>query len=342
MAAAQGIASRQKGMALVAVLGVLAVAGLMIAHLAVLGEVVQRESAVAAERMRLKYAAESAVGDALWFYVVDRRLFANRSLGQLDVARENSDWEPWMLDGRRHRGGEDTTVTLALFDATGGIDLSGDSPGSELRDRLDPEETDRNERIRAFLDLAADYADGNDLRREPYGKEREDYEAEGIFNFPRNGPLQFREEVYWLEGWRDALSGHIQLIPPRNVQVGGRTPGRARAAGRPPFFSSSPALIQNVLRLTDNELELVLEARRAWREERVLLSDSLDADLLGRINSSFSFAESGLATIEARAAAPRAGIHRQVRITLNADLRQNAAFADQNAQALALWERRIH
>jgi hypothetical protein len=96
-----------------------------------------------------------------------------------------------------------------------------------------------------------------------------------------------------------------------------------------------------VLRLTDNELELVLEARRAWREEQVLLSDSLDADLLGRINSSFSFAESGLATIEARAAVPKTGIHRQVRITLNADLRQAAAFADQGARALAIWERRI-
>ncbi|MDX9980836.1 MAG: hypothetical protein RBU25_12500, partial [Lentisphaeria bacterium] len=237
MAAAQGIAPRQQGLALVAVLGVLAVTGLMIAHLAVLGEVVQRESAVAAERMRLKYAAESAAGDALWSYVVDRRLFANRSLGLLDVARENSEWEPWMLDGRRHGGGEETAVTVALFDATGGIDLSGDSPGSELRDRLDPEETDRNEQIRAFLDLAADYADGNDLRREPYGKEREDYEGEGVPDFPRNGPLQFREEVYWLDGWRTALGGHVQIIPPRNVQTGGRAAARTRNSGKPPFFS---------------------------------------------------------------------------------------------------------
>jgi len=344
MVAAQRIAPRQEGLALVAVLGVLAVAGLMIAHLAMLGEVVQRESAVAAERMRLKYAAESAVGDALWSYVVDRRLFANRALGQIDVARESSDWEPWMLDGRRHVGGEATLVTVALFDATGGIDLSGESPGSELRDRLDPNETEQNERIRAFLDLAADYADRNDLRREPYGKERDDYEREGILNFPRNRPLQFREEVYWLEGWREALSGHVQIIPPRNLQAGGggaRPGGPRRGAGKPPFFSSSPALVQRVLRLTDGELEIVLEARRAWRESRTPLTDSLDADLMGRINSSFSFAESGLATIEARAESRMGGIHRQVRLTLNGDLRQNAAFADQGAQALAIWERRI-
>jgi hypothetical protein len=96
-----------------------------------------------------------------------------------------------------------------------------------------------------------------------------------------------------------------------------------------------------VLRLSEDELAIVLEARRAWREDQVLLSDSLDADLLGRIKSSFSFSESGLATIESRAESRGSGIYREVRLTLNADLRQNAAFADQKAQALAVWERRI-
>lgn len=324
-------------MALVAVLGVLAVAGLMIAHLAVLGEVVQRESAVGAERVRLKYEAESAVGEALWSYLVDRRLFANRALGQVDVSREFSDWEAWMLDGQRHRREGEGRVAVALFDAAGGIDLSGDTPGNELRDRLDPNEADQNERIRAFLDVAADYVDGNDLRREPFGKEREDYEIEGIMNFPRNAPLQFREEVYWLDGWRDAVAGQARIIPPRGIRT---AQGGQRGDRRPPFFSSSPALIQSVLRLSEADLETILAARQAWWEERTPLADSLDADLMGHVNSSFSFNESGLATIEARAESA-AGVSRQVRLTLNADLRQGDAFADRGRQALAIWERRI-
>jgi len=322
-------------MALIAVLGVLAVTGLMIAHLAIMGEVIQRESVVVAERSRLKYEAESAVGDALWSYLVDRRLYANRALGQIDAARENSMTEPWMLDGRRHGGGPDTRVTVALTDAVSGIDVSGNTPASELQDRLDPDDEEQNEQVKAFLDVAADYVDGNDLRHEPDGKERDDYESEGIPNFPRNGPLQFREEVYWLDGWREALTDKIRIIPPKGIQV-------AKASStKPPFFSSSPAFIQRLLKLDDNSLTQILAARRAWREDQIPLNDSLDADLIGRINSSFSLAESGMAVVEAMAESPVAGISRQVRLALNGDLRRPEAFSDKHNQALAIWDRRF-
>lgn len=322
-------------MALVAVLGVLAVTGLMIAHLAMMGEVIQRESVVVAERSRLKYEAESAVGDALWAYVVDRRLYANRALGQIDAAREGSVTESWMLDGRRHGGGPDTRVTVALTDAVSGIDVSGNTPASELRDRLDPDDEERNEQVQAFLNVAADYVDNNDLRHEPDGKERDDYESEGILNFPRNGPLLFREEIYWLDGWREALTDKVQIIPPKGIQV-------AKAGNsKPPFFSSSPDFIQRLLRLDDNSLTQVLMARRAWRENETPLNDSLDADLIGRINSSFSLAESGMAIIEAMAESPVAGISRQLRLTLNGDLRRPEAFSDKSNQALAVWDRRF-
>lgn len=323
-------------MALVAVMGVLAVTGLMLAHLAMLGAVVQRESVVVAERSRLKYEAESAAGDALWSYLVDRRLFADRSLGRLDTAREGSMLDAWMLDGTRHSPNSDTEVTVALTDAVSGIDFSGNNPGSELGDRVDPDDEERAELVREFLNLAADYVDNNDLRREPGGMERDDYEAEGILNFPRNGPLEFREEVYWLEGWREVLADKVQIIPPQGIKL--TKPNN----NRPPFFSSSPDYIQRVLRLDDSELDQVLAARKAWRENQTPLGDSLDADLLGRINGSFSLLESGMATIEVLAESHVAGIARKIRLTLNADLRRPDAFADKANQALAIWERRFY
>jgi hypothetical protein len=326
-------------MALVAVLGVLAVVGLMVAHLAVLGEVTQRESVVAVERSRLKYVAESTAGEALWSYLVDRKLFANRALGREDITREGSTWEePWMLDGREHSPDAETQVRVALLDATRGIDVSGKSPASELGDHLDDDlgDADDNERVRAFLSLAADYVDSNDLRREPYGKERADYEDEGFWDFPRDGELMFREEVYWLDGWQDVLRGSVQLIPPKGIR------GVKVSNRRKPFFSSSPALIKALLRLDNSELSQVLEARRAWRQELVPLDDSLDADLLARVRAAFSFAESGLATIEVLAESHIAGISRKMRLTLNCDLRKADSYSDTGRQALAIWERRFY
>jgi hypothetical protein len=243
-----------------------------------------------------------------------------------------------MLDGRQHSPDPDTRVRVALLDATRGIDVSGNSPASELGDRLDDtiDDPEDNERVRAFLAVAADYVDSNDLRREPYGKERADYEDEGFWDFPRDGQLMFREEVYWLDGWQDVLHGSVQLIPPKGihaVKVSNR---------RKPFFSSSPASIKAVLRLDNSELAQVLEARRAWRQQLTPLDESLDADLLARVRAAFSFAESGLATIEALAESHIAGISRKMRLTLNCDLRKTDSYSDTARQALAIWERRYY
>ena len=50
-----------------------------------------------------------------------------------------------------------------------------------------------------FLDLLGDYADVDSNRR-LYGREEDDYEGPGGASLPRNGPLQFREELFWLDG----------------------------------------------------------------------------------------------------------------------------------------------
>jgi hypothetical protein len=128
----------------------------------------------------------------------------------------------------------------------------------------------------------------------------------------------------------------VRIIPPRgirDVKVSNK---------RKPFFSSSPDLIQRLLRLDDGELQHVLDARQAWRLDRTPLNETLDADMMARIGAAFSFSESGLATIEVRAESHIAGISRRMRMTLNCDLRKTDAFADTARQALALWERRYY
>jgi type II secretory pathway component PulK len=318
----------------VAVLGVLAVVGLMVAQLAMLGQVAQREATVAAERSRLKYVAESGAGEALWFHLVDRRLFASRVLGQDDATRESTEWAPWMLDGSVHdMPVESGRLRVALLDATQGIDVSGAQPGNELGLRVvEGEDADeKSEAIRSFMAVAADYVDSNDLTHEPYGKERAEYEDEGLWNFPRDGQLQFREEVYWLEGWRNVLSGTVRVIPPKGVNLNTNT------GDRKPFFSSSPALIRDRLDMEPDSVQQVLAAREAWRQDRTPLSDSLDPALLSQVTALFTLVESGAVTVEAVAESPFPGVSRTVRLTLGCDMRQAYMFSDNQKQALSIW-----
>ncbi|MBN2451039.1 MAG: hypothetical protein JXR77_11655 [Lentisphaeria bacterium] len=319
-------------MALVVVMGSAAVAAVLAAHVMLLSETIARESAVAAERSRLKYVAESAADRAFWLHLVDRRLFADRTLGRLSPQRTDPEAEPWMLDGRPHSSAGMRGL-VALYDAERGIDFSGGQPGEELRQNISPEDIEWRERVETFLDIAADYVDGDDqlhLR----GMERDGYLAEGLGDLPRDAPMQFREEVYWLPGWRDVLQAGVRLIPPRGITFPGNRGGR-----RPSFFSSSPDLLRSHGNLSETELEAVLQARESWQRDAIPLDESLGADLTARIMNRFSFVESGVAAIEAAAQSSDGDVTRRFLVARLADIRRPDAYGDNARQTWALWHR---
>ncbi|MCK5801356.1 MAG: hypothetical protein KAI66_00920 [Lentisphaeria bacterium] len=331
---------RQRGVALVIVMGVVATAGVMVAHLAMTTEVLAREAVVASERQRLRYVAESAAGRAAWMYMTDRRLFTDRSLGGVPAARETSDLEPWMLDGREHRD-EEAGWTVRLGDALAGIDFSGRNPGEELRVQGaaapdESEESEEQEIIDEFLDIVKDYIDTDDLVR-LRGMERSNYEDAEMLGLPRDAPFHYREEVYWLPGWSEVVFGRVRLIAPRGIGQG----SRRRRERKPPFFSASPGMLREKGRLEDDELERVLAARRQWQTSGEPLEESLDALLVGRLKSSFSFVESGLATIEAVAHSFDGQVSRTVRLTMNCDIGRAEAYSDKERNTWAVWESRV-
>ncbi len=326
--------SGERGMALVAVLGVLAVVAVMAAHLTLITEISARESRVSAERSRLRYVAESAADRAMWMHLVDRRLFSNRTLGQTDLAREESGLDGWMLDGRPHEI-EGALCSVSLVDADRGIDLNGKDLEDVLTNQGDPEDEALQDRIRDFLDIARDYMDENDLTR-LYGKEKEDYIAEGQPTLPRDAPMQYREEAFWLAGWDEILFGNVRLIPPAGL----RFPNTKRR-GKPPFFSSSAGMIRERGRLDESDLQLVLEARQSWLADGVPLDEALDGDLLGRIRSNFSFTETAIATFVVEASSKDGLIRRQLRITRDCNVSRSSAYNDSQRQAWALWERTV-
>ena len=128
------------------------------------------------------------------------------------------------------------------------------------------------------------------------GLEESDYEALDMKPLPRNGTIQFREELLYIPGFRelmpvdkDGILSSVRLIPPENTVT---------ISGNPSLLTATKQEIMNYCNIDDeDELEAIMEAIREWKTEKVPLSDgSLDPLLLGRLNN-LPRNESGIYTV---------------------------------------------
>lgn len=321
---------RERGMALVMVLGVLAVALLLVVHTMTVCEVISKEAYVTCKRSELRYIAESAADHALWMHITDRRLFPNRTLGESDDNRlEETDFEPWMADRREHQlYGSNTYAYIASAEKS----IKLDKQDSFSRN-VDIDDTETLDLINNFCDVLDDYTDG-DTNVRLNGKEEEDYADEGYYAMPRDGKMQFKEEVYWIDGWQDAITSEIQIIPPNKKKFPSNNDEIS-------FFSASASEIQDKLDCSDDELEEIIAARDKWTTDSTPIEDSLSSDLFYNIKSNFNFNESNIAQIFASAMTDDGEIRIIYSTIREVDLNQNSIFADNNSNTLSIWNRTI-
>ncbi len=323
----------QDGVALIMVLGVLAVCMLLISHMMLVSEVIGREALVVTRKSRLRYQAESAADTSFWMHLVDRRLFSNRRLGQReeDELRISQDFPPWMLDRRPHLF-DNGLVTTWLSSAEEGFKIS--EPDS-LRSSISPEEVDLLAEVDAFLDILGDYTDADDLHK-LNGMEEDQYAAEGFPTLPRNAAMEFKAEIFWLPDWRNIIPGEIAVVPPPGLSY----PTSSRNA-RPSFFSASEETIKNLLDLTESELEEIRNARQQWQEEGVALEEVLSTELWSRVLGAFNFTETNLAQVMAVATEPDRSLQSSYRIVREANMSKATCYSDKKLQTLAIWERML-
>jgi len=341
----------ERGVALMLVLGFLAVAALLIVHLATLSQVSALESHSQTTRRRLRYAAESAAELACWRTLIFRSRHPGILPGVAGGALTDLDPEDvWLADGAPHvmPAGENERMVVRVFDADSGLDLSGPSPGARLKrlpafQQLNDEE---DAGLAQFLDTLDDYVDPDDFVR-LHGKERDDYAAEGWPDMPRNRPMQMREEGFWIEGIATVFGGSprdgdaggaaaririddLRVIPPRGVAFKRQT--------KPSLFSASPSLIRALLSdVTDSDIALIRDAIREWYTNRTPLSQSLPPDLFARLRARFSFTESGVVRIQVAAESGEV----RFRFTLVRDIRTTALRYNAGAPWLQNWEVRM-
>ncbi|MBO5793172.1 MAG: general secretion pathway protein GspK [Lentisphaeria bacterium] len=292
----KGLSSKEQGSALLAVLVLVFTGGLITALMMAIGSSGSFEVASHVEQQRSMFVAEGVAQRVQWLISADRYLHGSETLGETDY--EEYEYERFIADSTPHvidyYGRQ---VKVVIEDARQGRRMDG----TQYRRSLDSlkvgmgDDEDFTELVNNLKDKITDYIDSNDdVSNE--GLEESDYEGLDMKPLPRNGTIQFREELLYIPGFRelmpvdkDGILSSVRLIPPENTVT---------ISGNPSLLTATKQEIMNYCNIDDeDELEAIMEAIREWKTEKVPLSDgSLDPLLLGRLNN-MPRTESGIYTV---------------------------------------------
>ncbi len=285
---------RERGAALIAVLLLMGTIGVLVASAVAVSQYATAETDTFAALQRSALEAESAANRTLCLLLSDRLRHADRRLGRRNDDRK----ERFLADGTEHIHMQgDGRISIRIFDAVAGLDLSGRAP---IR-QLSPRGTAKSEAREQVLARLEDYVDADDLVRNQ-SMEMPHYRAAGIPVLPRNRPLQFREEWLWIPGtahiYPPSADGRLwtfRVIPPENMRP---------LAGRPNLLATPAAIIAEQCGLNEEECQQLRQALTLWREKQVPLEEHLSPGLTGKLNMHFSTRESGVYTILVNTASP--------------------------------------
>lgn len=297
----------EKGSALVAVLCLVFLGGMLAAAVAGMTFISTMDMAAHTSIQRSYYINEGVMNRVGFLISADRNQNGtNQILGDIDY--EEYEYDRFLPDGVIHEVdyyGDKVQVTV--YDAISGWDLS--SASNRYRSTLRAFTTDldtEQDVIDAVNDLTAriaDYVDSNDTvststnagTESSQGMEKEDYESEKMRPLPRDGAMQYREELYYIKGLTDFFPpdkfgrlSHIRLIPPEGTVV---------LNGTPSFFSATPQMISLLADLEEDELASVLAAREKLRKERIKISDELDMGFPAKLQRNMSWTPSNYYTV---------------------------------------------
>lgn len=293
-----GKGKKERGSALIAVLCLLLTGGVITAAVLSLSKIGTFTVYTHVNRQLSMFTAEGVATRVQYLYAADLALHPSEKLGETDYTEY--DYDRFLCDGVYHvidYYGE--KVKFCITDTIGGEDVAQDTSNA-LKKYVDEDtEADVEEMITQFQARLADYVDSNDEAQDD-SWEATDYEDAGQKPLPRNGALQFREELAYIMHFlklypmdRNGRMSHIRLIPPA---------GSVSTSGKPTLFTANARMIRNYCGIEEEKVQEVMDALYAWRHERVLLSDTLDEEMLKKLKSGLATTESGLCTVVIEAA----------------------------------------
>jgi len=205
--AAPVAAMRQRGVALILVIWVIALMSVLLGSFALIARTENLESRHLFDGTTARYAAEAGL---------------ERTIYELRNPDPNT---RWVGDGRPYQFDFDTAhVEVAITDETGMIDLNTADDallqGLFMSVGVDPDSAV------ALSDAIQDWRDADDIPR-PRGAEAAEYQAAGLAYTPRNAPFQTDSEVQQVFGMNYDL--YTRIEPAITIYSGGSVPNAAFA-----------------------------------------------------------------------------------------------------------------
>ncbi|MBE6390800.1 MAG: hypothetical protein E7042_01150 [Lentisphaerae bacterium] len=289
--------SNQRGSAMVAVLCLLLTGGVITAAVLSLSKIGTFTVFAHVERQKSMFVAEGVATRVQYLYAADLQLHPSEKLGETDYT--SYDYDRFLCDGVKHvidYYGE--KVQFTITDTLSGEDVAQDTTAALNKYVNEDTDADVQEMVTQVKSRISDYVDSDDEARDD-SWETTDYEDANQKPLPRNAAMMFREELAFIPDFlklypmdKDGRMSQIRLIPP---------PGGASLTGKPSLFTASARMIRNYCGIEEEKVPEVLDALRAWRDERTLLSDSLDEDMLSKLKSGLAMSESGMLTVNIEA-----------------------------------------
>lgn len=287
--------------ALISVLCLIFTAGILLASTLSLSKSGTFTVAAHVKMQRSMLISEGVANRVQWLLAADRNLHPDDKPGTVDYTAY--EYDRFMGDAVIHTMdyyGEN--VQVQIWDAVKGFDMSQSSYAAAIN-RISSQEDAGDDVIDLCTEvsqLIGDYLDSDDNIQER-GMESSDYEDQMMAPLPRNEAMQFREELLYIKDFTKLfpLDGNgrltlVRLIPPVNTSSLGGTPS-LYSAGRKEVELLLPELMED-------EVDLVMEALDKWRQEKILLTDTLDEELLAKVSGAFATTESGAYTVVVSAA----------------------------------------
>ncbi len=278
----------ESGLALVAPLALIATAGLMAATMVIIARISTLHAVSFVDLMRSSYVAEGAANRIRYLIEADREVYGDTDAQTLDY--DDYETDRYLADGSPHE--IDYYGIPVKFTSTNGVSGYRITGASDF-DVFTSNRTDEalvTDAVTVFQNRYTDYEDEDDDVSED-GMEREDYESYGWYNLPRNGSMQYREELLWIPGSED-------LLPP---DADGRLSSirhfRITESGNPSIYTATYAQLRTYAELDVEQAVNVLNALRQWRLDRTPLEDLLTEETLSAVRSRFSFTESEYYTV---------------------------------------------
>jgi len=291
----------ESGAALIAVLCFVVLVALLTASAITLSQIGNYTSRTFTDRSVSAYISEGAAARVQWLIIADKKKYTSRMLGEAEYGADFQ--ERFMADGILHKiDYYGMPIDVMIYDMASGYDISDDNPAKQLESFKNTfyDNPDMQKDFSIFIDCLKDYVDADDFSQ-INGKERTDYERMGLYPLPRNGRMQFREEIMLIPDFdkffQPDMNGRLssfRIIPP---------PSMAKIAQGSTFFSASKRLIMSKCAFSSEQADKVIEARDRWTNDRIPLSQSLEPGIISALKSSFSFSESGYFTLMISASA---------------------------------------